>query len=209
MSQITVYKCDYTGKLFETRTRYIKHLRKIALERNKTRKIEKFKAWFAAEIRNVVRTPVELEAAIVQHWQKFRTFAQLLQERDPGEIISIRFERMTFKETLANTHSAPIGLPQNFIRRNDDSLPQLPLHYPGWHGRLAIVTTRDSATAVLSPSWHKYGIYTGTGGGHPIYNDNNVRTYTTGHEVILWAADWPAMAEFEAMKRTARVLAGE
>lgn len=206
MSQITVYKCDYTGKLFESRTRYVAHLRKIARERNKERKIDKFKAWFAAEIRNVVCTPVELEAAIAQHWRKFRNLAQLLHDKDPGELVSIRFERMTFKEALANTHSAPLGMPQNFIRRNDS----LPLHYPGWSGRLVVVTTRDSASGVLSPSWHQYGIYTGSGrsGTQSVYEDNSDRTYRTSHDVTLWAADWPAMHLREQLNQTARVLSG-
>jgi hypothetical protein len=39
MSQITVWKCDQTGKLFEDQTKYKSHLRKLARERNTKRKL--------------------------------------------------------------------------------------------------------------------------------------------------------------------------
>ena len=39
MSQILVWKCDETGKLFEDQTKYKSHLRKLARERNLKRKL--------------------------------------------------------------------------------------------------------------------------------------------------------------------------
>ena len=39
MSQITVWKCDQTGKLFEDKAKYQSHLRKLARERNTKRKL--------------------------------------------------------------------------------------------------------------------------------------------------------------------------
>ena len=71
MSVITAYKCDSTGKLFEDKAKYQKHIRKIAYERRVQRKIDAaHKAdiqWWHDNFYNRVKSMAQLQAAILHH----------------------------------------------------------------------------------------------------------------------------------------------
>lgn len=93
--------------------------------------------------------------------------------------------RVTWSDLVSNSHCSPRGKPKNFSR--DESKP---FGYPGWTGVLECDVS-DGGRWFISSILQKFDIHTGTGG----------QRY--GYSVRWFADDWPMLAVYERLKRSA------
>jgi hypothetical protein len=212
MSVITAYKCDSTGKLFEDKAKYQKHIRKIAYERRVQRKIDAaHKAdiqWWHDNFYNRVKSMAQLQAAILHHKDVFAArgvknyFSGIRDKLKPTPIIKFKEFNIRYSEHVSNTHRCPIGGVTNWGGREKDA----PRGYPGWHGHFEYTVQSYKGQTHSYPGgsdmWEGTRIHTGTGGGgggtpaqEKLFQQN------FGYGVQLFASDWPAMAaEYEKAK---------
>jgi hypothetical protein len=71
--------------------------------------------------------------------------------------------------------------------------PGKPTSYPGWRGRIEFEIYPHDCGIYGSDVARALGIYTGTGGG--------VGSGRSGYETILFADDWPGLAEHVVMAK--------
>lgn len=202
MSVITAYKCDHTGKLFEDKAKYQKHIRKVAAQRRRIKQIEKNiqleAEWWADNFWNKVRSLEQLQAAILHHRDVFA--ANGLAECWPRykrlkatPIIEFTQFSLRWSDRVSNSHSCPHNGVTNWGGRDKTA----PLNYPGWSGRFDYVVQSYKSQEGFYPGssdmWKKSRIHTGTGGGGG-FNQKTFRQ-SFGFGIELFAADWPAMAE--------------
>lgn len=193
MPQILVWKCPHTGELFESKTKYQTHLKRLSVERVARRKEDKFKAERAAyfkQMRDNVRTPEELVNFVKDNWEAFCNNAvvndprRFEPKRKPHpDLEYLKLTEFRWDPNLSCSHSAPIGKQTNWGGNKKDQ----PTGYPGWKARIEYQTT-DHKTHKYEYSgdmWKGTGVHTGTGG----YASNYY------YYIELWADDWPAMAE--------------
>jgi hypothetical protein len=212
MSVITAYKCDSTGKLFEDKAKYQKHIRKIAYDRRVQRKIDAaHKAdiqWWHDNFYNRVKSMAQLQAAILHHKDVFAArgvknyFSGIRDKLKPTPIIKFKEFNIRYSEHVSNTHRCPIGGVTNWGGREKDA----PRGYPGWHGHFEYTVQSYKGQTHSYPGgsdmWERTRIHTGTGGGgggtpaqEKLFQQN------FGYGVQLFASDWPAMAaEYEKAK---------
>lgn len=205
MPQILVWKCPHTGKLFESKTKYQTHLKKLSVERVAQRKKDAFRAErkaFFAHMRATVRTPAELEGFIKANWVKFCENAVLndawgrtktkVKPYPKLEWIKIK---ATWSNSVSNSHRCPFGGETNWGGQK----PNVPRGYPGWTGMLEYQVSDYQDGLHGSDMWDGTGVNTGTGG----YASN----YYYGLE--LFADDWPAMNEMREKVLTWKTLGND
>ena len=201
MSQILVWKSDADGKLFEDKTKYQLHLRKLAAVRNSERKAAKAAADFDAfltKMGNTVTSIVELEKFITENFNQFfyNGMKHALWKCDRKPTIAHKMAKIKidvqWNDHVSNSHSCPRNGVQNFDTRAEYNKGK-PTGYPGWKGRIEFVVEAGMSNHKKNPYkldsyggdyFKDTGINTGTGGG-------NGQSY--GYDVKLFAADFPAM----------------
>lgn len=198
MSQILVWHCDNSGKLFTTKTAYIKHLKKLARQRREEKRQQKFNAQrnaFLDRISQEVTGINELIDFIKINWNWFyqngrqSAYYKLGKEH---ELVDIKIN-VKWNDCVRNSHSCPRNGVRNWSGNEtfSNGLPK-PNGYPGWVGFLEFT---------VRPELKKYDGYgsdyfkdtiinTGSGGGGSLVN--GVRKYN--YDVRLFADDFPAMA---------------
>lgn len=220
MSQILVWKSDADGKLFEDKTKYTTHLRKLARERTKTRKIaemRKTRDQFLLDIGNTVTSISELEQFVANNWSWFflnglsrQWSSDKKSHKDVHTLIEFKLERMYWNANVSNTHAAPRNGGITNWSREDDK----PKGYPGWSGRLVLRVRTPQKTYNRKPYYEDgFGsdyfaettIFTGTGGGGGC--TDGVTEY--GYDVKLFAVDFPKMTESLVHDQFEEVLRGE
>lgn len=155
MSQITVWKCDQTGKLFEDQTKYKSHLRKLARERATKRKLTVMEAvadqkwnelyeceqsieqWRDMVIANQDMFWAEAAKGDPYDW---RNVGKTHSRGKNGVVCPIpRLLEFTefsvrWSPEVSNSHSAPHnGVTCWSSREAEDGRPR---SYPGWRGRV-------------------------------------------------------------------------
>ena len=139
MSKVTVWKSDLDGKLFEDKTKYVKHLRKLA----SARMIEKSQVKMNAEREEMmtkmgqVTSVEELEQFIKDNWFWFYNNGlkgnlwrvENKELHTDHELVDIKITNVRWNKHTSNTHSCPRkrGV-TNFGNYDDDR----PTGYPGW-----------------------------------------------------------------------------
>jgi hypothetical protein len=211
MSVITAYKCDTTGKLFEDKAKYQKHIRKIAYERRVQRKIDAaHKAdlqWWHDNFWNRVKSLAQLQAAILHHKDVFAArgvknyFSGIRDKLKPTPIIKFKTFQIRYRDSVSNSHNCPhdgvTNFSQSYNRQQGKNIPE---GYPGWQGRFDYTVQSHDKQLHSYPGrsemWIKTRIHTGTGGGggaNP--EEEKLFLQNFGYDVKLFASDWPAMAE--------------
>jgi len=209
MSVITAYKCDTTGKLFEDKAKYQKHIRKVAAERRAQRKIDAAhktdKQWWMDNFWNRIKSPEQLKAAILHHRDVFAangvknywSTPKLL----PTPIIEFTRFDLHYRDCVSNTHDRPHDGVTNWGGQNKDA----PRGYLGWAGCFDYDVQSHRKQLGCYPGsgdmWKNTRIHTGTGGGGGHKDEKTLFKQHFGYGVKMFASDWPAMAaEYEKAK---------
>jgi hypothetical protein len=195
--RVEVYKCRFTGKIFEKsdRKQYIKHLTALRIglrqERFHVSIRDTFSDWLKAEKKKL--THVDMIAPWIMANQRFLMDAHnatlRFKSSDSGdtfhksdEILAVMFTGLKFKPVASNSHSCPVRGVMNFSRA-----PGTVLGYPGFVGDVLGKTKRLSRHAYaypMGPLLQMLKIHTGSGGGG---NEN------WGWGVTLFVAEWPGL----------------
>lgn len=221
MSQVLVWKSDADGKLFEDKKKYTAHLRKLAAERTKTRKIEQMiqeRENFLKRMGQEVKSIEELENFIHTHWTWFFLNGLNMQwtskkqsHKDYHNLVTVKFDHMRWNDSVSNTHSCPRnGGVTNWGGRTEGA----PRGYSGWQGSINI-QVRTPRKTYQRKAYHVDGfgsdyfedtiVFTGTGGGGGC--TDGVTTYN--YDVKLFAADFPAMTSAREKSLVWEHLGGE
>jgi hypothetical protein len=234
MSQITVWKCDQTGKLFEDQTKYKSHLRKLARERATKRKLmvkdAEANAWWAQAYEREM-TVDEWRQFVIDNQSRFWAEAAKtdpydwkcvgkLSGRKKGVICPIPelLEFTTFdvrwNPAVSNSHSRPHNGVTNWGVRD----PNAPTSYPGWSGRVEWIVRwpKEWDGVYLGSDLFRDGFgsrvraYSGTGGGGGMRwsEKHGCHVQSFGYDFRMFAADWPGMARVVGMQQFKEVLKG-
>lgn len=201
MPKVQAWQCPETGKLFaiDARDRYVNHLRKIRQQRMLRRTRKKAEATFIERRNEFWRTTMsfeDIETFIVENAAEVFAQCSEFQRRDhkgherPTPLVEqVSFGRMRWDEYVSNTHSAPVGKPTNWGRKDG-----LPLGYPGWKGEIIIEyrPRNNNENSFDSTGLARWGIHTGSGGGGP----NRHR-----YEVIIFEEEFINLAFSMALMR--------
>lgn len=234
MSQILVWKCDETGKLFEDKVKYQSHLRKLARERNFKRKLTvkeaEADAWWAEAYEREM-TIDQWRQFVIDNQERFWAesaksdpcdWAQVGKTygRKQGGVVCPVPRLLEFTEfsvrwnpTVSNSHSAPHnGVTCWSSREAKDGRPQ---SYPGWSGRAEWIVAWPKEW----DGWYlgsnlfngrRSRAHTGTGGGGGMrYSEKHgCHVQSFGYDFRMYAADWPGMARVVGMEQFADALSG-
>ena len=225
--KITVWKCDHTGKLFEDHSKYKRHLRKLARERQQRRKMEivvsEADAWWAAAyeremsisefknfiIENQSRFWQEAARAEGYNWNRVGKSSRGVVCPVPRLLEFAKFD-LVWSDSVSNTHSCPHNGVMNWGCKDDK-----PTGYPGWRGRVEwIVEFPEEWSGVYLGGdlfrGQRTRCHTGTGGGGSSGHNKqyNCHTQQYGYDFRVYAADWTGMARGESKRQFAEVLEG-
>lgn len=203
MSQLLVWKSDADGKLFEDKTKYQKHLRKLAGQRRQVRKIAAVNAdreLFLDKI-GQVNSIKDLEQFIKDNWGWFFANGLHYSWKSKGqpigkhEHVEVSFGQVMWSDRVSNSHRCPRDGVTNWGRDKKDK----PTGYPGWTAQLKIhVRTPQCKYGKEYYAEDGFGsdyftstpINTGGGGGGG--KKDGVVSYS--YSVELFASDFPVMA---------------
>ena len=234
MSQITVWKCDQTGKLFEDKVKYQSHLRKLARERNTKRKLTVIEAeadaWWQAAY-NKEMTINQWRQFVIDNQSRFWAEAAKTDPFDwkyvgkahsrgknavhcpVPELLEFTTFDVRWNPRVSNSHSRPYNGVTN--RGGKDNAPT---SYPGWTGRVEWIVRwpKEWDGIYLGSDLFRDGhnsrvrAYSGTGGGGGMrYSDKHkCHVQSFGYDFRMFAADWQGMARVVAHKQLAEVLQG-
>jgi hypothetical protein len=221
MSVITAYKCDTTGKLFEEKATYQKHIRKVAAERRTQRKIDAArkteKQWWMDNFWNRVKSLEQLKVAILHHRDVFaangvknyRGNPKLL----PTPIIEFTTLNLRYKDSVSNSHNCPHDGVTNWGHRADRESNDRPCGYPGWSGRFYYDVQSHKKQLHSYPGssgmWKNTRIHTGSGGGGGHKDQEKNFKQSFGYDLYLFFSDWPAMANEYEKAKTYTILKGD
>ncbi len=157
MSQITVWKCDNTGKLFEDKDKYQAHLRKLARERNTKRKLTVVEAeadaWWARAYETEM-TIQEWKQFVINNQARFWAEAAKADPHDWSyvgkshnrrksgvycpipELLEFTTFDVRWNPAVSNSHSCPHNGVTNWGGKEQIDGQLAPRNYPGWSGRV-------------------------------------------------------------------------
>ena len=236
MTQILVWKCDQTGKLFEDQTKYKNHLRKLARERATKRKLTVMEAvadqkW--NELYECEQTIEQWRDMVIANQNMFWAEGAKHNDYDwkcvgkthKGVVCPVpellEFERfdVRWNPKVSNSHSCP----HNGVRcwSSREAEDGRPTSYPGWSGRVDWIVKfpKEWDGHYLGGDLFSGGTFrtarqrahTGTGGGGGMRwsEKHKCHVQSFGYEFRMYAADWPGMARAEGMKQFNEVLKGQ
>lgn len=206
--KIQVYKCRFTGKLFEEKdkAKYIKHLlelrESLRSQRNYERTRNTWKQWLDAE-RAEVRRIDDIPAWFLANQRKIMDACNAIKfdnrfDRRNAFVKEDKFTKLEWQSCrydacTSNSHVCPDNGVSNWCAKEKSK----PIGYPGYKGYLKGSLARPAKhqhTYPYSEALNLVGIKTGTGGG-----GNN----DFGYEFTVFLDDWPGVAEglvFETLK---------
>ena len=207
MPKVLVWKSTQDGKLFEDKTKYTNHLRKLAGQRRSLRKVEQMEAERESFLVQMgqVESISALNKFIKDNWKWFwangakNDFYRFDQRTSAPfhEYVDVSIIDVRWNENLSNSHNCPRTGETNW--GGYQSKDGVPRGYPGWSGRINIrvnppMTSHKKNPYMLdgwgSAYFDRTIICTGTGGGG---SGNDCKSYS--YDVNLWAADFPVMYE--------------
>jgi hypothetical protein len=218
--KISVYKCDNTGKLFEDKNKYIKHLKKLATSKRIRRDLEikeqEAKIWWE-NAQNIEMDLLDLKDFIIENQSRFWADAARVNTMDWNEVgkltrkgvilpvpklVDFTKFSLNWSENCSNTHSAPRNGFQNWLRS-----PELPTGYPGWLGHVewAVEWPYEFRGMYLGGDLFDSKdcrIHTGGGGGGGYHGG----LQRFGYSIQLFESDWPGLARFAEKKKVWNIL---
>jgi hypothetical protein len=223
MSIITAYKCDTTGKLFEGKAKYQKHLRKIACERRVQRKIDAAcksdLQWWHDNFWNRVGSLPQLQAAILYHKDVFaargvKNYNRNRSDKDklnPTPIVRFDIFNLTYSDQVSNSHCSPHDGVKNHDPHADHNKGK-PNGYLGWRGSFRYLVQSCKGQEGYYPGssdmWCGTRIHTGSGGGGTS-EQRAAFQQSFGYSLTLFASDWPAMAAEYEKANMFKILSGD
>lgn len=217
MSQILAWRSDTDGRLFEDKTKYLKHLKKLAKARFITKKISKLEnSWYDFNTRmGQVANITELKQFISDNWDQFfiNAISNNMWRSDYStakhELVSIEFQYLRWDEQTSNSHKCPRNGVRNFMMEADK-----PTSYPGWRGRLQFKVKTEQYT-YRKKLYHRQGygsdyfaksiMCLGGGGGGD--SGNGLQKYE--YDCVLWADDFPVMYQTRLKSKTWNYISGQ
>lgn len=184
----TAYSCPWTGKLFDHKQSYIRHLRRLQQNKRDQRRATRHTELISKLHNDWIHQP-DLKSIVEWVEQNPDFFFERLKYRvkNSDQITAARskfnlritYLSVNYMDCVSNSHHAPRDGITNWIK--DDSKPR---GYPGWSGRIEFVTGGHHST-FGSDVFRSTGIHTGTGGslGNGHY----------GFSVNIFASDWPGL----------------
>lgn len=218
MSQVLVWKSDQDGKLFEDKTKYQKHLRKLAGFRLQERKVAAAKVNRESFFDKMgqVSSIVDLETFIKDNWDWFffngvqsNCWRRAATHVKKHEHVEVKFTDMFRNEIVSNSHSHPRTGFSNWSGE-----PDRPRGYPGWQGNIQIrVRTPQekykgklySVDGFGSGYFEDTPINTGSGGGGS--ETNGITRYR--YDVKLFADDFPGLARAYSKAKVLNILSDQ
>lgn len=201
MSKVTIWKSDLDGKLFEDKTNYVKHLRKLA----GARMIEKSQAKMNAEREEMitkmgqVASVQELEQFIKDNWSWFYNNGlkgnlwrvENKELNTDHELVDIKITDVKWNKHVSNSHSCPRKRGVTNFGDHDGR----PTGYPGWYARIRFTVKTSEYTYKRKKHFYQ-------GFGSDYFNGTIINTGSGGggdcqyqYGITLWAADFPVMYE--------------
>lgn len=214
MSKVLVWKSDADGRLFEDKTKYQKHLRKLAAKRREQKKVAQANndhETFLIRMGQEVTSDESLNQFIKDNWAWF--FYNGVSRQWVGkkaykfhEYVDVNVHVYGWSDNVSNSHSCPRGGVQNWGARDATK----PTGYPGWTGRITI-KVKPAMTKYKGQSYMEDGfgsdyfqntiINTGTGGGG---SGEDCKEYA--YDLKLFASDFPTWSENIMKAKTWEIL---
>lgn len=197
MPLVSVWKCPETGKLFENKSKYIKHLRSVGIERRIQRQKAVYRnEWdkLVSEL-NMLTTEDEIILWIESHSKDLLMNAlnySSIRTHVPKFIndfkIKVTSFKLKYKSDVRCSHSAPRGCRSNWSGDPKDG----PAYYPGFDAHLEFGFSHDIPT-FFSDVFHNTGINTGSGSNWHNFEHEGIKYKGYHSYVTLWADDWPGL----------------
>jgi len=226
MSIITAYKSDADGKIFEDKSKYTAHLRKLARHCNAQRKLqiaESAKDALWAELYEREQSIDDWCQMVIDYQELFWAEAALGDPYDwqnVGKKISrsknamvvpmpkvLKIEHsLRWDDSVSNSHSCP----HNGVTcwSSNEARDGRPRGYPGWAGRIdwLVEWPKEFDGIYLGSDLFSRGTFrtgrqranTGTGGGGGGHFNKEFNTWCQrpSYDFKIFAADWPGLAHY-------------
>jgi len=187
MPLVSVWKCPQTGKLFENKSKYFKHLRKLALDRRIKRTKSVFQKEFATKVLELRMCSSEQEIINwIENNSKILALNDLycnrkhLRNVDPDKLNAFRIKI----KSIGLAYSPHMG-----YRVNN----------PGWIGHLEYGVSGRVYDIGFSDMWQGTGIQTASGSSWHDFEHDGIKYQGMHFNVRLAADDWPAMKMYRAL----------
>ena len=224
MSIITAYKSDADGKIFEDKSKYTAHLRRLARHRNARRKLqiaEEVKAAVWAELYEREQSLDDWMQMVIDNQHLFWAEAaagdpydwknvgkKLGRGKNAGNVPIPKVLKIThsmrWSDSVSNSHSCPHNGVTNWSGRVEGA----PRGYPGWTGRVDWIVEwpKEFDSIHLGSDLFSRGTFcsgrqrahTGTGGGGGGHFNKEFNTWCQrpGYSFSIFASDWPGLARY-------------
>lgn len=223
---ITAYKSVEDGKIFEDKSKYQAHLRKLARHR-----LEQKKLAIAREQADAVWNPLYEREQSIEDWAQMVIDNQYLfwaeaARHNPHDwelvgkapshgrsipmpcpkLLEFTTFDLRWNDSVSNSHSCPHNGVTNWGGYNTSK--GAPTGYPGWHGRVdwIVAWPREWDGVYLGSDLFSGGTFrsgrqrahTGSGGGGGMrYSEKHkCHVMSHGYSFSLYAADWPGLVRF-------------
>lgn len=226
MSIITAYKCDEDGKIFEDKSKYTAHLRKLARHRNAQRKLQiseatKDAAWAELyereqSIDNWMQMVIDnqhlfwAEAAAGDPYDWDGVGKKIGRGKNAGnlpmpKVLKIN-HRLRWSDCVSNSHSSPVGGVTCWS--SHEAKDGRPRGYPGWTGQISwlVEWPKEFDSIYLGSDLFSKGTFrsgrqrahtgTGGGGGGHFSKEFNTWCQNPSYDFRIYASDWPGMARY-------------
>jgi hypothetical protein len=239
MSVITAYKSDVDGKIFEDKSKYTAHLRKLARHRNAQRKLiiaeaEKDRVW--AELYQREQSIDDWMQMVIDNQHLFWAEAaagdpfdwqnvgkKLGRGKNAGNLPMPRVLQIThslrWSDSVSNSHSCPHDGQTNWGgHRSEEGVPN---GYPGWTGHIEWLVEWPEefdgiylGSDLFSKGTFRSGrqrAHTGSGGGAGGHFSKVFNTWCQrpSYDFRIFAADWPGMARYREKMKIWSVLSNQ
>jgi uncharacterized C2H2 Zn-finger protein len=187
--KVVVNKCPWTGKLFESSSKYAAHLKKVRLDL----RFEREKARLAAEFDEFLKGLYILDTTdaiaewLTENYMKISMhFGPRWEAKKPyyptaDDYVEFEISTLKFNQKCPTTHSAPIGQKHTGWGKDSPHVPEA-----GWEGTIRLRPKGNVYRKHLVDSDHlrRIGINTGSGGG-----SEELLSYS----LILYTKDFPGL----------------
>jgi hypothetical protein len=214
MPKVMVYKCPHTGRLFEKKNEYDRHLRSLSRDRSYERKEAEKRAALAErwrQFRESITDVAQLPNAIIEHQDLFWYTASLNASfmgdfevcRKTGiwpKLVEFTEFRLQYSDSVSNSHSCPVDGVTNWGGRVEGA----PRGYPGWSGRADWISEWPHKLGGHYPSGQLLKgsrIHTGTGGGGGSIMRKNTECQSHGYHIELFLTDWEGLAKTKFVEK--------
>lgn len=197
MPIISVYKCPVTGKLFENKSKYIKHLRDLGNHNRIQRQKEVYRNKWQALITELNSLH---DSAHIAKWIEDHSKDLLMNGMNHYHIntrvpkcindfkIKVTNFDLKYNPMVSCSHSAPRGCKTNWGGKTEHG----PTHYPAFVAHMEFGFSHDTP-CFFSDVFGDTGICTGSGSSWHNFEHNGIKYKGLHSYVTLWADDWPGL----------------